>query len=227
MNPKVELKNSHIQLEIKEISSDSTYGFFKGYGSIYGNVDLGGDIVQRGAFSASIEKMMPKMLWQHRMDEPIGKFTAISEDAKGLLVEGQILLTIEKGREAYELLKNNVVSGLSIGYAAKEVEYDNGIRLIKEAALYEISIVTFPMNTLAKVTDVKQMCESMQSIDDVKIALQKFDVPELIINRITEIKGREIATDQQVMADVVAGLDNIITSIKLNEALQTIKKGAK
>ena len=77
-------------LEVKEIDSN---GRICGYASVYGNVDLGGDIVMPGAFAKSCEEhrmqgRKVKMLWQHNPSEPIGVFDVMKEDAKGLYVEG-------------------------------------------------------------------------------------------------------------------------------------------
>jgi len=73
-------------------------------------------------------------------------------------VEARLLLDVQKGREAYSLLKNNAISGLSIGYKVKDsiYDYDTGLRLIRKIELYEISLVTFPANEMAQVVGVKE-----------------------------------------------------------------------
>src|SRR4051812_28668276 len=93
------------ELDIKTIADDGT---FAGYASLFGVEDLGSDIVQAGAFAKSL-KTKPankvKMLRGHDSSEPIGVWTNLVEDARGLKATGQLILTTVKGRETYELLK--------------------------------------------------------------------------------------------------------------------------
>jgi Escherichia/Staphylococcus phage prohead protease len=135
-------------------------GRFSGYASVFGAVDLGRDAVIRGAFAASLAKKGPggiRMLFQHNPDEPIGRWTAIREDARGLYVEGRISTGVARGREVLALLKGGGLDGLSIGFKTvrARTEAGTGIRRILEADLWEISVVTFPMLPEARVTAVK------------------------------------------------------------------------
>ena len=127
-----------------------------GYGSVFGNVDRGGDIVAPGAFAKSIASgRKVKMLWQHDSEKPIGVWEVITEDEKGLKVEGRFANT-QKAVEARELVKMGAIDGLSIGYRITDSEFDkDGNRLIKEAELWEISVVTFAMNESATIDAVK------------------------------------------------------------------------
>ena len=156
-----QITNKSFPFEIKTISET---GAFTGYASVFGNEDLWGDIVVAGAFSKSIAEKKPAMLWQHNSDEPIGIWTVIKEDDKGLYVEGQLLIDgVAKAKEAYELLAAKAISGLSIGYRAvswewrKKDDSKDEVRLLKEIDLWEISLVTFPANTEARVGDVKDL----------------------------------------------------------------------
>ena len=156
-----QIKNKSFPFEIKTISET---GAFTGYASVFGNEDLWGDIVVAGAFSKSIAEKKPAMLWQHNSDEPIGVWAVIKEDEKGLYVEGQLLIDgVAKAKEAYELLVAKAISGLSIGYRAvswewrKKDDSKDEVRLLKEIDLWEISLVTFPANTEARVGDVKDL----------------------------------------------------------------------
>lgn len=152
--------NHHdINFEIKEVSQTGT---FCGYGSVYGIIDQGDDIVEPGAFTASLAEWatkgrMPALLWQHRAGEPVGAYTAMKEDAAGLYVEGKLALKTQRGAEAYEFLQMKAVSGLSVGFMTREDTYDHktNIRNIKRADLFEVSLVTFPMNDSARVSAVK------------------------------------------------------------------------
>jgi HK97 family phage prohead protease len=136
-------------------------GRFAGYASVFGVVDNQRDIVMNGAFRQSIAERAGeiKLLWQHAQDEPIGYFTTMFEDEQGLYVEGQLMLELERGREAYALLKQGVVKGLSIGYSPVRyrLDPDNGVRQLQAVDLWEVSLVTFPANAQAGVTVVKSM----------------------------------------------------------------------
>lgn len=145
-----------VSLEIKSLSDRE----FDGHGSIFGNVDLGGDIVLPGAFKRSLaqhrkEGSLPQMFWMHDPSRVPGKWLSMSEDEDGLAVKG-VLAPTDLGNEIHTLLKMDAVRGLSIGYMTKDQDFDkDGNRLIKEADLWEVSVVSLPMNPLAQVAHVK------------------------------------------------------------------------
>jgi HK97 family phage prohead protease len=150
------MENKLFDLEA-ELKAEGELGEIVGYGSIFGNIDSYGDIVQQGAFDKSIKKRAPKMLWQHDSSQPIGVWTSIESDGKGLKLKGRLLIDeIEKAREAYALLKAGALSGLSIGFKVKNFSNDaKGVRTLEELELYEVSLVTFPANEKANVTQVR------------------------------------------------------------------------
>jgi uncharacterized protein len=153
-----------------EIKSLDDKGSFSGYGSVYGNVDLKGDVMQPGVFAKSLAakaengKVVP-VLWQHKSDTPIGKYTKLAEDGKGLYTEGQLSISgpyaSQQAKEAYGFMKDGVITGQSVGYNTKDEEYDpkGGVWNVKEADLWECSIVTFPANTDAMIDQVKHAIE--------------------------------------------------------------------
>jgi len=145
-----------------EEEENKEYGEFEGYGSVFGNKDLGNDVIEKGAFAKSLRRRKAKgvkLLYQHKSDMPIGVFDEIKEDEHGLVVKGRLALKTQAGAEAYELLKMGALDGLSIGFRVnpKEVSYDKrgNKRIIKEVDLMEVSLVTFPMNPQATVRSVK------------------------------------------------------------------------
>jgi uncharacterized protein len=129
----------------------------QGYASLFGKRDQGGDVVLKGAYTASLKAMADKgqrvkMLWQHDPAQPIGVWEEVREDATGLLVKGRILADVDKGREAVALLAAGAIDGLSIGYRTLRAERDGkGQRLLAEVELWEVSLVTFPMLQDARV----------------------------------------------------------------------------
>jgi HK97 family phage prohead protease len=151
-----------VAFEVKTAGVDDESGVFSGYGSIFGNKYLGGDVIVEGAFAKSIGRKgakAVKLLYQHKSDEPIGVFDEIVEDDRGLRVKGRLAMGTQRGREVHELMKMGALDGLSIGYRVdpKGVEYDEKgkTRMIKSVDLMEISAVTFPMNPRARVQQVK------------------------------------------------------------------------
>lgn len=145
--------------ETKILGDDGT---FAGYASIFGNVDLGGDVIERGAFK---EMFMTKdghvrVLYQHDSRRPIGK-ARVNEDQNGLAFEGKLVLEDAVARSAYAMMKNGIIDGMSIGYDVLGNQGDgfeirgDGVRVLKKLKLWEISPVTFGMNPMAGITSVK------------------------------------------------------------------------
>jgi HK97 family phage prohead protease len=135
-------------------------GAFSGYASLFGAVDLGKDMMVRGAFARSIRERGAtgiRMLYQHDPGEPIGVWTELREDARGLFVRGQLAKGATRAREVLSLMRAGALDGLSIGFRAVKARKDaaTGVRQIVEADLWEISIVTFPMLPGARVHTVK------------------------------------------------------------------------
>ncbi len=140
---------------LKSLQDD---GIFYGYASVFDCVDFQNDQVVPGAFAKSLSDWRAKEAWPKMLWHPIGVWVDMQEDATGLLVKGQLLLDVRKGREAYSLLKRNVVNGLSIGFSLeKATTSPRGHQLLQEVHLHEISLVTFAANPKAKVEWVKSI----------------------------------------------------------------------
>ncbi|HPD92056.1 MAG: HK97 family phage prohead protease [Rhodobacter sp.] len=154
----------------------------RGYASVFGVVDQGGDQVMPGAYTASLRRLKAaggkvRMLWQHDQAQPIGVWDEVVEDAHGLRVTGRLLTEVEKGREAAALMAAGAVDGLSIGYRTlkSEKRTDGGRNLI-ELELWEVSLVTFPMLPVARVaakTSVPGLIGTFaQGIEAARLALR-------------------------------------------------------
>lgn len=158
--------------EIKFADGDGTREF-TGYGAVFGNVDSYGDVIQRGAFRKTLADAKksgdwPAMLMQHggwgmSVDDltPVGIWTEMGEDEKGLLITGKLADT-QRASEAYGLLKmmpRPALNGLSIGYRARKFSLgtkpDEPRRTLTEVELVEVSLVTFPANPKARIGSVK------------------------------------------------------------------------
>lgn len=135
-------------------------GEFTGYASLFRVTDLGRDVVEPGAFTASLRRRGPggiKLLWQHDPAVPLGRWLSLVEDEKGLKVRGRLNLAVERAREIHALMKEGAIDGLSIGFRVEKARTEprGGVRRLIEVDLWEISVVTFPMLEGARVGDVK------------------------------------------------------------------------
>jgi len=162
------LKFKTFGFEMKELDTAANKARFKGYASTFGNVDLGLDIVDKGAFKRTLKDSKGKfpILADHSPYDQIGWNIDAAEDEKGLAVEGEIDLNVQKGMERYSLAKTaleiGAKFGLSIGYLTIKGEPDKEnprIRRLKELKLFEYSFVTFPMNVEAMVTAAKGLAD--------------------------------------------------------------------
>lgn len=169
-----EIRNFALQL--KATGDDGTV---EGYGSVFGVRDNYDDVIAKGAFAATLaqhksEGTMPAMLWQHDATEPIGVWTEMVEDAKGLRIKGQLALDTTRGKEAYALLKLGALNGLSIGFVSKQWAYDRDteVRTLTELDLWEVSLVTFPANEKARVTNIKGASEGLVAPKDAERILR-------------------------------------------------------
>lgn len=167
-------------------------GSFSGYGAFFGNVDAYGDVIKRGAFKDTLAEwkkqgFFPPMLLNHGSqgwggspedDLPIGAWVDMSEDEKGLVVEGVLATKTRRGAEVYELMRMDpkpAINGLSIGFRVKEAEMGTKPteprRTIKKIDLFEISVVTMPANGKARVSSVKS-AENIKTIRDFEAFLR-------------------------------------------------------
>ncbi|MFC3440894.1 HK97 family phage prohead protease [Sphingobium rhizovicinum] len=126
---------------------------FAGYAAIFDRVDRGGDVVRAGAFGVVPAVGVP-LLWQHGPGSVIGVVEAAREDARGLRVIGRVSRRTAAGREAAAALASGAVDGLSFGYRVK-VARGAGPRELLALELVEVSVVTHPMQPMARVVRVE------------------------------------------------------------------------
>ena len=191
-------ENKSFTFQVKAI--DDEKGLIEAYGSVFDNTDQGNDVVRPGAFKRTIQNsksrvqsgksnFLAMMLWQHNENQPIGGWTDLQEDAHGLLCKGQIILNTQLGREAYELIKAKIVNEFSIGYdipsGGSYYDKSSGVRNLTELRLWEVSPVSFAMNTEALLVGVK-------------------DVSQKTTGRHMDRKGKEKKTVQEHYAEEMA-----------------------
>lgn len=199
-------------------------GLIEGYGSVFGVKDAYADIVAAGAFGETLAAhkaagTMPAMLWQHDTAEPIGVWTDMVEDEKGLRVKGQIVMETERGKAAHALLKKGALRGLSIGFVSKEWSYDreSDIRTLTKVDLWEVSLVTFPANGKAMVDSVKCAVDQIVAPKDAERALREAGFPRsdatAFVSRVMRMgeERREAAQSTAELKRAAERLLNIIS----------------
>jgi HK97 family phage prohead protease len=157
---------------------DESNGIVKGYGSVFNNIDSDNDIILAGAYTKTLQENGSRVRYcnQHRIDQPLGKFTELREDGNGLYFVAEIPKT-RLGEDVLLLMKNGVINENSVGIMpiVKSFRQD-GVRELKEVKLYEISCVTLAANPLALITDAKGEI-------DQELLAKRFDVLAKMIKK--------------------------------------------
>lgn len=238
----MEIKRAIIPFtEIKLDGDDSSLGIFEGYGSVFDKVDLGGDIVRKGAFTESLNEwkskgQLPQLLWYHNWEGLIGDWLEMSEDDRGLKVRGKLWihgdLKVPEAIKAYNVMRGTGPKGLSIGYMAEEYEDreimgGSIVRELNKVKLYEVSVAPLAMNPEASVDSVKRFQntptkrEVERLLRDAGVSTRcakallagGYDVAFRDVKDDIDTAGR----DDQLDTDSILGLlDNLSTTLKGN-----------
>ena len=156
-----------------EIKADSKAGKFSGYGAVFDNVDYGDDIILPDAFK-SVRKTNDGMLriaLNHNLRQLIGKAN-FTQDDRGLHIDGQINMDVSYAKDAYHLMKDGTLDGMSVGFNIlkggsdwREGEDGQVIRVISKAELWEVSVVPFGMNPEALIDNVKSEINDVREFE--------------------------------------------------------------
>lgn len=203
-----------VPFEVKEAKAEEAtpgIGRFSGLASVYGVTDLQNDVVVQGAFEKTLKMKngTVPLLWQHDPREPIGQMS-LTDTPMGLMGMGEVDLDIPTGKRAYSGVSKKYVSGLSIGFDTKadELDRETRTRRITEVDLWEVSLVTFPAQPLARVTRAKALSDVLGlDMDDRAIAAA--DVADTLARELKE--GRVLsARNLQRLQDALAALQDIL-----------------
>jgi uncharacterized protein len=227
---KIEVKRAAGAAEFKTADDMA----FSGYGAYFGNEDAHGDVIKSGAFKRTIAEakssgVWPAMLLQHGAwgagsedMTPIGVWTDMYEDDKGLVVAGKLAPT-PRGQEVYTLMKMTprpAIDGLSIGYRAKKftmgTKPNEPYRWLEDVDLVEVSCVTFPANGKSRVDSVKTEDGERPTIRDAEGALREAGFSRQEAKAIVA-GGFKTLTPR----DAGDGADDIATMLKRNIAIIT------
>ena len=181
---------------------DEKLGIVKCYGSVFGNKDSDNDIIEKGAYRRTIKNngSRVKYLYQHDITKPIGKMKELYEDEKGLVFVSEVPKTTF-GNEVLELMKYGVIDENSVGIMPVKKDYEeDGVRIIKEAKLYEISAVTIAANDAAKILEVKG------DYDNIDYLTKRFDNLIKVIRKgnVSDDLGYLIEYELEVIKSLIA-----------------------
>jgi HK97 family phage prohead protease len=222
------LTTSLSNIELKFAQNNAT---FEGYASVFGGVDSYNDTIERGAFANVVKSgRMPKMFENHRSwDIPIGKWTQMMEDAKGLYVKGEFTPNHPRAEMVRAAMLHGTVDGLSIGFRMSKDDFEviEGRRHIKNVSeLIEISAVTFPADSNARIDleSVKGELDSIETIQDLEAFLREAGgfskgLAVAILARSKKILGAEPKRlgDEKAMAELQRLIDLPPLTLSLGE----------
>lgn len=215
----------HLSLSDCDIKLEGESGRFAGYASVFGGVDSYGDTILRGAYESTLRSNgKPKMFFNHdAWGLPIGKWLSAKEDDHGLLVEGELTLGMTQAENVRAALKHGTIDGLSIGYYLKKGDYeetDNGRVIKKVSNLVEVSVVTFPADTAARVdlASVKSELEQLETIRDFERFLRDAGglskgLTDALVSRAKVIFGQGEPGQDESGAKAMAEIEKRLSSV--------------
>ncbi len=203
MNEIGKLETKTFPFELEEKALDEV-GTFEGYAAIFGKKDRIGEIIEKGAFTKTLQenKDIP-LLWHHDPRDPIGVVADIKADSKGLKIRGQLNLEVKSAQEKYSLMKQKAIRGLSFGYRTIKDHWGGRVKSLLEINLFEFSPVTFQMHPDAQITSVKEwgdgrsFAESLEGIieflnDFKSTEIKSSDALDVAVKSLTNVlKGEE------------------------------------
>jgi HK97 family phage prohead protease len=146
-----------------EYDTERKVGIIEGMASTYGNVDLGGDTVAKGAYTQTLNHKSGRvqLFTDHgwTMDTYMG-VAFLEDSATGLKMRGEMALEATDVKNVFAkiqfAMERGEQMGLSIGYDAVKSQYNSdGTRTLKEIALHEVSVTPFPMDTHARILSAR------------------------------------------------------------------------
>jgi len=212
-------------LEVKqEIKNGIPVGLISGYIATW-DIDRVKDRFVKGAFTKHMDWMRTNNItikFKDHHDRTVGYYPweNVKEDDKGLFGIAEVNLEVQQGKEAYSLAKQGSLTHKSIGYKAIDKEYVNGIRDIKESEVWEGSLVDFPANYAADVTQVKQD-EQKYCISDIK-NMGKSEIVKVFRDKLSKDAADYVA--RLVMSGVRADEEAVNTATMLKELADKIKE---
>lgn len=180
MTTELQVKPNHeVRSAQGELRAAGEDGIIEGYAAVWNTVDDYNSSFQRGCFAKTLQERGDriKVLWDH--EELIGKPIEIREDDRGLFVRAQLVLSVAKAREVYDMAKAGVVDTFSFAFRTVKDKWVDGVRVITEAMLKEVSPVAFEANSAAKITGVRSMPnQSEQRSQEYKATYELYELSQ-------------------------------------------------
>ena len=225
------VKTLETETKAGEVTGENK-GEFEAYAAVFGNKDLHGDVIVKGAFAETIKqwnasgKALP-VYWSHRVDDPeycIGSALALEEDEHGLKISGRLDLDNPKGAQAYRLMKDGRVNNLSFMFDVVDWEEKDEFTELKELKLYEVSVCVYGANPETEVLSVKDTnllnrlkegrVLSTKNVDALEKAI---DLIKSVIDNAEKTAGED-AKSAPVKTDNAAAAQ-LIRSIEINSII--------
>jgi HK97 family phage prohead protease len=196
---------------LQRLSVADEGGTFSGIAATVGERAVEGSTFAAGAWAATLAEhaargTRPAMLLDHLSSAPIGAWKSITETPAGLAVEGRVTSATEKGRETRQLLREGVITGLSVGFIVPEgggSRDAKGNRTITRASLIEISLTAVPALAGARVREVRSFSTAREAEEALREAgFSKTHARALMAKGWRGITGDEGPSADEIMAAI-------------------------
>lgn len=207
-----------IPLPLTEVKAAGDAWEVSGHASTWGNVDLGGDVVIRGAFDEWLKQwtkglVKTRFLFSHQPSQILGRPMEMRADDKGLFVKAKISRT-NLGQDVHTLLKDGALDSFSIGYVPTEVDFtEDGVRKLIKMDLPEFSLVAMPMNEQAEVTGVKRR-ELKTDVSFDQLISQVVGYLTIGVDEAEALYARRVADGRKFTEDHLVAIDAIRSALK-------------
>ena len=166
--------------------------------------DRAGDSISADAWTKgglnNFEKN-PIILFNHDYSRPIGRAKKVTATDEGLHLEAKIS---KSAGDVAELVKDGVLGAFSVGFRVKDADYveeTDGLR-IKDAELFEVSVVSVPCNQAATFSLAKSF-DSKTEYEDFKKTFTNSDGAQ-VQKEITMSEETQQPVDLEAFAKKVA-----------------------
>lgn len=183
---------------VQEIRAANDEGIIEGYAAVWNTIDSYNSRFQKGCFKKTLENRKDKIrvLWNHDDEQPIGKLIDIKEDDHGLFIRAQLITEIEKAKDVFNLIKNGAIDCFSFGFRTIKDKYEDGVQVITEVMLGEVSPVVFEANPASKITNFRAI-DFLETDDAKELARRGYRLIESLEFTLDDIKY-EVSNDEMV-----------------------------
>jgi HK97 family phage prohead protease len=207
---------------------DLKQGIVSGYFAMFGNKDLDGDIIEKGAFAKTIQERGPKgkqlikMLLDHDRYKAVAKITLLEEDSKGLRYEAKIG-THSLGIDFMKMVESDLINQHSFGFIPIKEMYDSQMKAnrIKEVMMHEGSALQFlGANPETTMIDLKSAIDAMEYLDRLEKFIKTTDCTDETIITL-ELRLKSLS---ELLKPVTATLNEEKAELDTKSIIEQLKK---